>query len=187
MSLRHAVLGLLADGSASGYDLLRLFRQTGVGYGVPAHQSQVYGELARLTTAGLAEVAQVGPRGRKEYSITDGGREELSTWLMSPAPERILRYEPLLRVFFLWTLDTGQLETYLSSYREDAERFVDEFRMLESTARWEDTGPDLGSRLALEFALRIAEASARWATWAMAEAELAAATDSGAVPSSTNG
>jgi PadR family transcriptional regulator AphA len=172
VSLRHAILGLLADGPSSGYDLLRMFRQSGVGYGLPAHQSQVYGELARITKAGLAEVGQEGPRGRKEYSITEAGREELRKWLMVPAPERIVRYEPLLRAFFLWTLAPAQCEAYLTSFREEAEQFLEEFRKIEATAPWEDTGPDRGSRLALELALLIAEASATWARWALVQTEL---------------
>ncbi|MGW5349335.1 hypothetical protein ACWERV_02290 [Streptomyces sp. NPDC004031] len=42
----------------------------------PATQSQVYGELGELASAGLLEVAAEGPRGRKEYTITDRGLAE---------------------------------------------------------------------------------------------------------------
>ena len=33
----------------------------------PATQSQLYGELNKLADAGLIEVSDIGPRGRKEY------------------------------------------------------------------------------------------------------------------------
>ena len=175
MSLRHAVLGLLADRPSSGYDLMGVFDQ-GLAYAWPAHQSQVYGELAKLTARGLADVADVGPRGRKEYSITDAGRAELRRWLATTAPERVVRYEPILRSFFLWTLSAPDREAYLATYRDEATRYVEQFRHLESSVRWDDTGPDRSSRLALGFARRIAEASASWATWALEqEGELTAA------------
>ncbi|NED54550.1 PadR family transcriptional regulator, partial [Micromonospora aurantiaca] len=77
MSLRHAVLGLLAElGGASGYDLLKLF-EVSLDNVWPATQSQLYGELGKLTDAGLIEVAAEGPRGRREYRITPSGRAEL--------------------------------------------------------------------------------------------------------------
>ena len=40
----------------------------------PATQSQLYGELNKLADAGLIEVTDIGPRGRKEYRITEAGR-----------------------------------------------------------------------------------------------------------------
>ena len=69
MSLRHAVLGLLADEPASGYDLLKVFDRS-LAFIWPATQSQLYGELNRLADDGLIEVTHQGPRGRKDYSIT---------------------------------------------------------------------------------------------------------------------
>lgn len=60
MSLRHAVLGLLAESPASGYDLMKMFNAS-LANVWPATQSQVYGELTKLTTAGLVEVAAHGP------------------------------------------------------------------------------------------------------------------------------
>ena len=76
MSLRHAVLGLLAHGPASGYDLLGTF-QGSLANVWPATQSQLYGELNRLADAGLITVAAEGPRGRKEYALTEAGMAEL--------------------------------------------------------------------------------------------------------------
>ena len=70
MSLRIAALGLLAQEPGSGYDLLKLFEKSMANVW-PATQSQLYGELNKLADAGLIEVSDVGPRGRKEYRITE--------------------------------------------------------------------------------------------------------------------
>ena len=80
MSLRHAALGLLADGPASGYDLLKIFDRS-LAFIWPATQSQLYGELNRLADDGLIEVSHEGPRGRKDYTITEQGRAELERWI----------------------------------------------------------------------------------------------------------
>src|SRR5882757_611589 len=103
MSLRHALLGLLVDRQGSGYDLMKLF-ETSLANVWPATQSQVYGELGKLADSGLLAVAAEGPRGRKEYSLTESGREELRHWLVDVEPTRVHRSDMLLRVFFLSAL-----------------------------------------------------------------------------------
>src|ERR1700742_4136460 len=76
VSLRIAALGLLAQEPGSGYDLLKHFEKSMANVW-PATQSQLYGELNKLADAGLIEVSDIGPRGRKEYRVTDAGHEEL--------------------------------------------------------------------------------------------------------------
>ena len=66
-----AALGLLAQQPGSGYDLLKTFEKSMANVW-PATQSQLYGELNKLADAGLIEVTDIGPRGRKEYRITAG-------------------------------------------------------------------------------------------------------------------
>ncbi|MFD1050558.1 PadR family transcriptional regulator, partial [Kibdelosporangium lantanae] len=61
MSLRHAVLGLLSTGPASGYDLLKRF-EISLANVWPATQSQLYSELNRMADADLVKVAAEGPR-----------------------------------------------------------------------------------------------------------------------------
>ena len=80
VSLRYATLGLLAQHPGSGYDLLKRF-EVSMANVWPATQSQLYGELNKLAADGLIEVTNVGPRGRKEYGITDSGRVDLLAWI----------------------------------------------------------------------------------------------------------
>jgi hypothetical protein len=54
----------------------------------PATQSQLYAELGRLTDAALITVGAEGPRGRKEYAITDAGRLALEWGLRFSAMQR---------------------------------------------------------------------------------------------------
>lgn len=59
MSLRHALLGLLSERPASGYDLLKRF-ETSLANVWPATQSQMYTELSKLAAAGLISASAEG-------------------------------------------------------------------------------------------------------------------------------
>ncbi|QMU78753.1 PadR family transcriptional regulator [Streptacidiphilus sp. PB12-B1b] len=168
MSLRHALLGLLNDKPASGYDLMRTFDTT-LAHTWPATQSQVYGELNRLTEAGLLCVSAEGPRGRKEYSITDSGRAELVHWLADTEPNRVRRNETLLRIFFLGNLTRDQAVGYLEQEAEVISRRDERFREIERTADWEADDLAVHGRLALEYGLRLDAMHREWTDWAVAQ------------------
>ena len=117
MSLRHAVLGMLADEPASGYDLLKRFERAMANVW-PATQSQLYGELGKLESAGMIHVQAEGPRGRKEYEITDAGLAELRHWLIEVDPGGPPRSEGLLRVYFLGSVSPEQARGYVATMGE---------------------------------------------------------------------
>lgn len=167
MSLRHAVLGLLADTSASGYDLMKSF-ETSLDHVWHATQSQVYGELGKLTTAGLLEVSDEGPRGRKEYVVTPAGRDELRRWLTETEPVRQRRNDTLLRVFFLGELSTQEAVGFLE---REAERCAGDRAALEEVEKTIGRVEpfSVNGRLALEFGLRLAAMQEEWARWAAAQ------------------
>src|ERR1700760_4759853 len=112
VGLWMAARGLLAQPPDSGYDLLKRFEES-IANVWPATQSQLYGELNKLADAGLIEVSDVGPRGRKEYRITEAGRAELQRWVMSPEDDPPLRDASLLRVFLLGEVDQDQARRHL--------------------------------------------------------------------------
>src|SRR5437016_3016376 len=72
VSLRYGLLGLLAEGPASGYDLARRFEEA-MGTVWPAQHPKIYAELGRLSDEGLIEVDSVGARRRVAYRITETG------------------------------------------------------------------------------------------------------------------
>ncbi|WP_411143209.1 PadR family transcriptional regulator [Streptomyces sp. x-80] len=168
MSLKHAVLGLLAEAPASGYDLMKLFDASLTNVW-PATQSQVYGELGKLTTAGLAEVAAHGPRGRKEYAITNDGLAELRHWLTEVEPSSRTRDDALLRVFFLGVLTPLEAGTYLLQLGEAAGRDRAEYALIDKTTEWDDEMISVYGRIALEYGLRMSAMEQEWARWAAEE------------------
>ncbi|MFJ8310158.1 MULTISPECIES: PadR family transcriptional regulator [unclassified Streptomyces] len=165
MSLRHAVLGLLADRPASGYDLMKLF-ETSLAHVWSATQSQVYGELGKLADAGLVEVSAEGPRGRKEYAITESGRAELHHWLTEVEPVRTRRSDALLRVFFLGELTPLEAQTYLLTEAERSARQLAGLKEAEAVIDWGDDAISVHGRLALEYGKRLSTMHEEWARWA---------------------
>lgn len=166
MSLRHAVLGLLAElDGGSGYDLMKMF-ELSLGNMWSANQSQVYGELGKLTADGLIEVTAEGPRGRKEYGVTEAGRKELRRWLLDEEPKPARRDATLLRVFFLGQLDPDQAQGYLRGRAEDMGRRAEELAALQEQIDWGDDNLSVYGRLAMEYGRRFMAMRREWAEWA---------------------
>ncbi|WP_306118409.1 MULTISPECIES: PadR family transcriptional regulator [unclassified Roseitalea] len=109
MSTRHAILCLLAEAPMSGYDVAKRFEHSlqRVWF---VRSNQIYVELKSLEEAKEIELTEYGPRNRKIYSITAKGLDEARQWLTASIDEsgRSLRFEPLLRLNFLWMLDAQE-------------------------------------------------------------------------------
>lgn len=112
MSLRHAILGLLARRPSTGYELTRTFDRS-LRTSWHASHSQIYPELARMAAAGLVEVVGHGARRSKTYGLTPAGHAELRRWLVETEPDRSQRNESGLRLFLTPLLDpTDRRATY---------------------------------------------------------------------------
>jgi DNA-binding PadR family transcriptional regulator len=80
----YAVLGQLAAGPASGYDVQSRL-QASAAHFWHASYSQIYAELRRLERLGLASeerVVQDRRPNKRVYTITPAGREALVEWLV---------------------------------------------------------------------------------------------------------
>jgi DNA-binding PadR family transcriptional regulator len=146
MSLRHALIGLLAEQPASGWDLTRRFEDL-LGTVWPAGHPQIYGELRKLEADGFIQIESEGPRRRKTYRATEPGIEEVRRWLTAVEVDHTLRLEPVLRSVFFWLMTPEELAVHLEKeaafYRDLAEKY-------RAIAGAKDRGEALGD----------------WATWA---------------------
>lgn len=163
-----AALGLLAQQPGSGYDLLKTFGKSMANVW-PATQSQLYGELNKLADAGLIEVADVGPRRRKEYRITAAGRAELQRWMMSPEDDPPFRDASLLRIFLLGEIGPDQARRHMVAVAEHADSEVKRLEALEDSIDWNDGDGLFFGRAALEYGLRRGAMEATWARWVIDE------------------
>jgi len=168
MSLRHALIGLLAEQPASGWDLSRRFQDV-LGSVWPAGHPQIYGELRRLNDEGLIEVDSEGPRGRKAYRATDAGVAEVRRWLAETDVDHTLRLEPLLRSVFSWLMTPAELAAHLGREAEYFRGLAAQYRELadaKDRGEFGDSPQTQSLRIAVEAGVRLNEALAGWAEWA---------------------
>lgn len=94
MSLRHAILGILAYQPMHGYQLKTVL-ELGVAAFWPVNLAAIYPSLRQLESEGLVshreEASAEGRPNRKVYTITGDGREELARWRREPPAEVIPR------------------------------------------------------------------------------------------------
>jgi PadR family transcriptional regulator, regulatory protein AphA len=164
VSLKHGALGLIARRPASGYELLKRFQRL-TGSVWPATQSQLYGELGRLTETRLLAVSEVGARGRREYSITEAGRAELVRWMMAPQDDPAPRSARLLRVILLDQLSLGQAHDYIEALQRSAAHEHARYEQIRDSHTAQDTEDEFLACLVLEYGLRLAKMQMDWATW----------------------
>ena len=101
MSLRFALLGLLARESQTGYDLTKRF-DSSVGFFWSAKHSQIYPELASLAKDGLVTfevVTQTSKPNKKVYTLTPEGHAALLAWVAADAEKRSVKDPMLMKVY----------------------------------------------------------------------------------------
>ncbi len=132
MSLRFALLGLLARESMTGYDLTKRFDST-VGFFWSAKHSQIYPELATLTRDGLVTfevVTQISKPNKKVYTITSEGRAALTTWVAADGEKRSVKDPLLMRV---WAVGVTNASAVLPQLREKLDEMERRLEYLAAT------------------------------------------------------
>src|SRR3954453_23857056 len=100
VSLRYALLGMLAVQPGTGYELAQRFDSSMSNAWYASH-SQIYPELAKLCEGGLLEVVGQGPRRWRPCGVTEEARGELRDWLADSEPNPSQRNETTIRGFLL--------------------------------------------------------------------------------------
>ncbi|GHF45416.1 PadR family transcriptional regulator [Deinococcus metalli] len=137
--LGYALLGLLARGDRSGYDLTQGLKDP-VGYFWHAQHSQVYPELARLEGAGLVThsvVEQAERPDKKVYRQTDAGRAALRAWLTADTEVPRKRDELVLKAYSMWQTEPARAADMLRAHARAHAAHLAEFerRLAEVTLR----------------------------------------------------
>ncbi len=137
-----AVLGLVAFGEASGYDLARLAASSVAHIWTPS-QSQIYKTLPRLAALGLARTREIEQRGRPDkavYRITRTGKGVLRRWLDEvedePPSGRVVFP---LKLFFCDFASPGTTQAQLAAYRRYLVRRLERYEELRAGGRQFDS------------------------------------------------
>ncbi len=117
---KYAILGILAQGPCSGYDIKKQIEKTITNFW---HESygQIYPTLKRLHDEGLVtkttEMQEKRPN-RHVYTITDAGYDSLREWLRQPVELQPDRIEILLKLFFGHNLTPQENIEHLEAHRQ---------------------------------------------------------------------
>jgi DNA-binding PadR family transcriptional regulator len=159
MHLRYALLALLSEGEAHGYQLLKLFNQR-IGPFWHPNIGQVYQLLQELERRGLVcrRDQRAGTRLRRIFRLSARGERALRTWLTRrPAWPPPLRDEIFVRLLAAERAGSAAV-------LEQLERQEAEYRRYHALVQAEAARPgtSLTRRLADEAAVGHAEAHLRW-------------------------
>ena len=154
------VLGLLALGPLSGYDIKTIVDRSPRFFWAASY-GQIYPELKRLEEEGLVEGEDRpnGGRSRRVYRLTAAGREALIEWLMGETVTIELRDESLLRLFFADALPPDEALLLLEGRKRGHEQYLEVLRAIQELPGGPDpTYVDLVLRWGIDFN----EWGARW-------------------------
>jgi DNA-binding PadR family transcriptional regulator len=161
-----AVLGLLAEGEQSGYDLLRAAERS-VGFFWTPAKTQLYAVLRKLVEHGWATARHVRQSDRPDktlYRMTDAGRERLRLGLEQV--RSTVNKNPLeLRIFFGAHRDRAAVVADLEAVRDRGRAHLAELEEIEQTF---DHDEHLFPYLTLLRGKANAAADAAWAEQALA-------------------
>ncbi len=165
MSIKHALLALLAEEPTHGYELKKRFDDA-LGALWPLQQAQIYNNLRLMVKANLIEVdehvVQEGVPDRKEYRLTTEGRAELDRWTRSPVrSQRKLKDDFYLKLSTLINvLDRPDIVTDL--LWQQRESHLQQLRELEHALTDAERRDDMVTAALLEGAILHAEADLNW-------------------------
>ncbi len=165
LTTEYILLGFASQGPVHGYDLHKqISTLDGISSIWHVKQSQLYALLEKLESMGYLQ-AEAAPgtssTPRKEYHLTDAGREVFEAWAVSPVTHpRQMRQEFLARLYFArqagpaaalklieaqYSAASGwrkELETRLTGAGsvENFQRTVDEYRLsqIDAILKWLD-------------------------------------------------
>jgi PadR family transcriptional regulator AphA len=158
-----AVLGLIAFGPSSGYDLSRTAARS-IGHMWAPSRSQIYKILPRLVAAGYVRSREVEQHGRPDkavYRITPAGRAALRRWIEEVEPDpQGGNGTFLLKIFFGWSASAAAALAQLDAYRVVLAGRLAEFEQTEAGLARDEP---VHSRVALRHGIIRARATLEWA------------------------
>ncbi len=159
MSVRHALLALLAEGPKYGLQLRHEFEER-TGEVWPLNVGQVYTTLQRLERDGLVESdgeGEVGPQ--KSFRLTADGGAELDAWLLTPPDlSSPPRDELVIKVLVASRVPGVEVHDVIQTHRRHIVELMQEWTRVKR-----DAGPDeVNLALVVEAELFRLDSVIRW-------------------------
>lgn len=165
---RYAMLGVLAAGPASGYDIKK-FCDKSIAHFWNENYGHIYPVLKQLEREGLIRGETEKNEGnppRTVYRIAAEGREELKRWLMQPVEPAPARHELLLKLIFAGSAPPDSIIGKICESRRLHSEHLEAYKSLErlyTTHRGLASNPDYPYWIsALRYGIMDAEFRIRW-------------------------
>jgi DNA-binding PadR family transcriptional regulator len=162
MSVRNAILGLLAQQPRHGYELRAAFEALAGGEALwSVKPAQVYTTLARLEEGGLVAqdgIEQDGGPEKRIYSLTAAGRAELAGWFDSGVPAEHHRDEFFVKLMLSLY---GGVDPY-AVVRAQRKRLYQDLHALTTRRNGIDSRRELAQIFLLDKSIMHLEADLRW-------------------------
>jgi DNA-binding PadR family transcriptional regulator len=158
--VRHAVLALLADRPAHGYEIKRGLEERFGSVVAPLNAGQVYTTLQRLQRDELvtdAAIAQSRRPDKRVYRLTDAGFEALAEWLGTASAPTRLRDDFFMKLVFAQSLRLADPAVLIARQRAAYLRSLGELERVLA-----DGGADGTTALVVEGAALHLEADLKW-------------------------
>lgn len=127
MSLQCGILGFLNYGTMTGYDIDKAFKES-ADFFWRAQTSQIYRELSSMEKQGLVtfnRIMQEDKPNKKEYQITEKGKETLCSWLAQDAFDESFNHRNafLLKLFFSGERPLEETISSLKAFQEHCKQY----------------------------------------------------------------
>jgi DNA-binding PadR family transcriptional regulator len=162
VSVRHALLALLSEGSKYGLQLRDEF-EANTGQVWPLNGGQVYTTLQRLErdglVAALGDAGDLVPGPQKAYRITEAGLAELARWLRVP-PDLSTppRDDLVVKVLIAVRVPGTDVSEVIQAHRRYLVQLMQEWTRLKD----DDNGQDLAFALVVDSEMFRLESVVRW-------------------------
>lgn len=158
MAIGDVLLGILERGPAHGYDLKKIHDER-FPSARPLAYGQVYAALAKLTSAGLVEVAETqqdgGPE-RTTYAITAAGTERLTTWLTTTESAGPYPADELVRKTVTSLLRGSDTAEFLRAQR------VTHLAVMRELLAAQAAAPSVAASISIDHVISHLDADLRW-------------------------
>lgn len=163
---RNAILGVLAYGPSTGYEIRKLLLETTSHFWRESY-GQIYPSLEELHEENLIDVVEHQTTGResRRFAICEAGTAELRQWIRSP--EVVFkpgRNELLLKLFFARAEDAAYLIPQVESYRRLTRGMARQYSRFRNDAGVEEIPPDARQLIGttIDFGVAAARMQTAW-------------------------
>lgn len=163
----YAILGLLAQGPKSGYEIKQVVERT-ISHFWKESYGHLYPTLGRLMAEGLVR-RDTEPgrhaRDRQRYHLTDAGRAALEGWLATPVEPEGTRNELALKLYFGQSAPPVISQAHLESHRDHHRRLLARYREDQRDLEARAAAGESGARyelITLSLGIHISTARVAW-------------------------